>query len=160
METSLYFVALLLNRFENPWLMVVLIAVGSVVLSLLKKQYGIIFLMVMGMTAGITQIIKSLTHIARPQDALVAISGYRFPSMHASLVAAAATTIVWYVWTHYASKKIRVLSLLLALCVVAGVSYTRLMLQVHEPIDVIAGSTLGIAISLAFHLVMRRYTVL
>jgi undecaprenyl-diphosphatase len=71
---------------------------------------------------------------------------YSFPSGHATVIFAAMTTLS----LHYKNRKLTVLSMFFGLLV----SVSRVMLGVHEPLDVIAGSIIGIV---SGFLVYRAY---
>jgi undecaprenyl-diphosphatase len=114
---------------------------------------------VLAATWFVVQTIKVLTAHPRPFAALTDIivllpqqTGYSFPSAHAAITVAVATTISF---TH------RRLGLLLyAFAFVVGMS--RIYTGVHYPIDVLVGILLGIIIPYLIHMVfaqMAKYKV-
>lgn len=149
--------AFFLNAFENPYAFGALIAFGGIALSLLRRNYGLSFFLTIGLTFGATHIIKSIYKVARPLDALTVAQGYRFPSMHASIAAALLTSLAWHAYFATSSHTARFTIISITALFIAFVGSTRLLLGVHEVIDVVVGATLGASISLALHYAMRRY---
>ncbi len=148
--------AYLLNAFENPYAFGGLIACSALLLSLLRRNYGFSFFLTMGLTFALTHIIKSIYKVARPEDALVVANGYRFPSMHASIAAALLTSLAWHWYERAPSRSVRIALLVGTPVLIVFIGWTRIILQVHEAIDVVAGIILGAGISLMLHYLMRR----
>lgn len=151
--------ALILNAFKDPFLFGALLALSALLLALLRPSYGLSFFVTMGLTFAATHSIKVIYKVARPDDALVAVSGYRFPSMHAALAAALITSLAWHFYLRHTSIRARGSTILLALLGIIFVSWTRIFLGVHEVVDVVVGSLLGAGISLCIHFLMRKYTL-
>ncbi len=90
-------------------------------------------------------VVKFILHTPRPFDALsdvhalIAESGYAFPSGHATFFMALAATIV------FAHKRAGYIFMLFAL--VIGIA--RIMAGVHFPIDILGGFVLGAIVSYA-----------
>ncbi len=151
--------ALALNALEDPFLFGALLVLFAILLAFLRPSYGLSFFVTMGLTFAATHSIKVIYKVARPEDALVAVGGYRFPSMHAALAAALVTSLAWHFYLRHTSLSARGSTILLALLCIIFVSWTRIFLGVHEIIDVVVGSLLGAGISLCIHFLMRKYNL-
>lgn len=151
--------ALLLNAFEDPFLFGALLALFALLLALIRPSYGLSFFVTMGLTFAVTHSIKVIYKIARPDDALVLVNSYRFPSMHAALAAALVTSLVWHFYMRHTSLSARGSVILLGLFCIIFVSWTRTFLGVHETVDVVVGSLLGAGISLYIHFLVRKYNL-
>ena len=92
----------------------------------------------------IALIAKYLFHIARPAHMLVAETGYGFPSGHATMAGVVMTLGIAYAHTHIKRKHIQYGIYGISVLWLVLVGYSRLYLQVHYPIDVIAGGIIGI----------------
>jgi len=96
---------------------------------------------------SITYGLKYFLKIPRPCLGLATCpTSYSFPSGHATVIFAAMTALS----LHYRNKKLTVFLMLFGLLV----SVSRVMLGVHEPLDVIFGSIIGIV---SGFLVYRAY---
>jgi undecaprenyl-diphosphatase len=103
--------------------------------------FSILFLSILS-TWFISQLIKSITAIARPivSNPIVIEHGYSFPSQHAALTMVVAVVI-------YSINK-RLGMILLGMSLLVGIS--RIILGVHFPIDVLVGWGLGWFIGFLF----------
>lgn len=154
---SVFTVAHALNTLDNPFAFASVAAATALLLSLLRRNYGLSFFFTIALTFGATHIVKSLYQIARPLDALAAAPGYRFPSMHASLAAAVIASLSWHWYQRITSPLWRLVLIVSATSLVLFIGWTRILLRVHETIDVVVGIVLGIGISLLLHVLMHRY---
>ncbi len=154
---QLFTIAYLLNMLENPFAFAAAAAFCALLLSFLNRNYALSFFLSIALTFGVTHIIKSIYKVARPQDALAVAQGYRFPSMHASLAAAVLTSLAWYWFFRLESTLARTLLIFGASGIVIFIGWTRVLLRVHETIDVVVGILLGVGISLTLHYLMMVY---
>ncbi len=153
----LYSTAFFLNTFENPYIFVSLVLLGCLLAALFKARYGMLFFLTMGLTYGVTSLLKATFQITRPDNALITLDSYRFPSMHASIAGAFVTSIAWHLFFHTESVLVRISIVILSAALIAFVGWTRLLLGVHELIDVLAGAAIGVGIALLLHFVTRWY---
>ncbi len=97
--------------------------------------------------AILSQVLKHVFKIARPSSMFVMESGYSFPSGHASLICAfsfAAVFILFRYFKDHNRKYIIHLHAILFLTIALLVSGTRVLLQVHRPIDISGGIFVGL----------------
>lgn len=137
----------LLNDLKNPFLLLLTVVIGTLCLKFLNKLYAFGFFIALCLTFVVTEIIKILYKIPRPTDALAVAEGYRFPSMHAALIATLATSFVWFFFLYSTSKMPRLAVVLLSGTLVIFVCATRVILGVHEVIDVVVGSSIGAVVT-------------
>jgi membrane-associated phospholipid phosphatase len=114
----------------------------SIVLYFLYPNIGISLLLVILFSGMINFFIKWLFNLPRPPNPKILESGPSFPSNHAQ---SSATF-----WT-MANFKFRSLYLMiLGIVYTVFICYSRIVLNVHYPIDVIGGAIIGFIIALLF----------
>lgn len=127
---------------EIMFLFSILIALILYIKNYKKVFYEVIFIAVTAMF--ITMILKYLLKIPRPEAMLILEDGYRFPSGHATMAGVIMSLLIYYSHEHIKDKYIRYAVYVCAVAWYLLVSYSRLYLNVHYPIDVIAGGIIGI----------------
>ena len=90
-------------------------------------------------------VLKVYFHVPRPEDALVMLGGYAFPSGHATSVVFLAYVLWFYVTKILCMTKKVVPVLLVVLVLLVGAS--RLYLGVHTVFQVLSGYALGAIVS-------------
>lgn len=133
-----------ISNIAGMWIMFVLSLL--VALALYKKHdtkdfYTIFFSSTTAMFT--TFALKLLFKVPRPTDMIVIEHDYRFPSGHATMAAVVMSLIIHYTHLHVKNKTLRYALYALAIGWYMLVSYSRLYLQVHYPIDVIVGGLIG-----------------
>ena len=83
----------------------------------------------------LNSLLKDIFKLERPPNRLIEVSGYGFPSGHAQN----STTF----WGYLAITTQNVFIIVLAIVLIILISYSRLYLNVHYPIDVIGGILIG-----------------
>ncbi|MBC7766436.1 phosphatase PAP2 family protein [Arenimonas sp.] len=110
---------------------------------------GVIVISLSVFIAGIlSAVLKFIFKIQRPENMLVLENGYSFPSGHASVIFAfcfAALFILFRYFKNHNNVYITYLHAILFVLTALLVSLTRVILQVHRPVDLIAGFIVGIA---------------
>lgn len=92
----------------------------------------------------LTYTLKYLLKVPRPEHMLVIEHDPRFPSGHATMAGVVMALIIYYAYNHCENRFVRYLLYFCALSWFILVSYSRLYLHVHYPIDIIAGGIIGI----------------
>ncbi len=91
---------------------------------------------------------KYIFKIERPENMLVLEYGYGFPSTHTALIFALCSASIFILFKYFENNSRRYLNYLhsaLFISVALLVASTRLILQVHRPVDVVAGVIVGLA---------------
>lgn len=101
-----------------------------------------------------TVFLKEFFAVPRPEDALVPVSGYAFPSGHAMGAAFLAMMIGFL--THRIPRLQRYGILLAVSVVTVAVMVSRVHLNVHTPLQVYAGASLGIFWALLYGAFMYK----
>jgi undecaprenyl-diphosphatase len=119
-----------------------------IALALYKKHdtkdfYTILFTSITAMF--VTYSIKYILNIPRPSDMLIVASDPRFPSGHATMSAIVMSLGIYYAHRHIKNKYLRYIVYFFAVMWYVIVSYSRLYLRAHYPIDVIVGGAIGVA---------------
>ena len=136
---------LLITQISGPEIMFALslIIAGVLYLKNYRKDfYKVFFSSTIAMCA--TLLTKYLFKMPRPVHMLIAETGYGFPSGHATMAAVAMSLGIYYSHKHVKNKTARYFLYALSIGWYILVSYSRLYLQVHYLIDVIAGGVVGV----------------
>jgi undecaprenyl-diphosphatase len=107
-----------------------------------KDFYKIFFTSTTAMC--ITFALKYILKIPRPAHMLIMEDGYRFPSGHAAMASVVMSLGIYYAYTKVKNKDVRQLIYMLSVGWFILVSYSRLYLQVHYPVDILASLFIGI----------------
>ncbi len=97
----------------------------------------------------LNNLLKDLFKLERPPDRLIEVSGYGFPSGHAQN----STTF----WGYLAITTQNVFVIFLAIVLIILISYSRLYLNVHYPIDVVGGIFIGIFLVFTYYLLSKFF---
>lgn len=97
---------------------------------------------------GVSTLVKVAVGRARPvvDDAVTHASGFSFPSGHATNTTAAAVALTVLLWP-LLGRRGRAVAVALAVVVVVLTGLNRVLLGVHHPSDVVAGTLLGAAVA-------------
>lgn len=98
--------------------------------------------------AILSTVLKFIFKIQRPENMLVLENGYSFPSGHTSMIFAfcfAALFILFRYFKNHNNVYLTYLHTILFVSTALLVSLTRIILQVHRPIDVLGGIVVAIA---------------
>lgn len=107
------------------------------------------------LTALLTLILKEIMFIPRPEEQLRIVDGSRFPSGHASSSMAMALSFIYLTVVYTRSVFLRTPLIFIALVFAAVVGTTRLFINVHHPLDVIAGFAVAL-LSMGVALMLSR----
>ncbi|MCX8560252.1 phosphatase PAP2 family protein [Mycolicibacterium mucogenicum] len=126
----------------GPWTFRIVAAVVAFVALARRQRRIAIFLLVAVVSSGlITEVAKDIAQRARPLTALAHEPSWSFPSGHAlgTMAGALGLCAVFRFWGVAGARLIAVLCAVIV--VIVGVS--RVVLNVHNPTDVLAGWLLG-----------------
>ncbi len=130
---------------RGVWRGLTLAVVGLVLLALRRWAALVAFAVAEAITPLLGNLIKALVDRARPPGHMLTPHGSSFPSGHAAYASATAVALV-LLYTEPGRK--RLLWFALAAVVISGMAWSRTYLQVHWLSDVLAGASLGIAVTL------------
>jgi undecaprenyl-diphosphatase len=137
------------ESFKVLGLVVIVIAIAR-----RNVRAALFMLATIGMSGVVTEIFKALANRPRPSTALVGATSTSFPSGHALGVSVAVLALLAITWPML-SRRARTVWLLAGAAVVLAVSAGRVVLNVHNPSDVLAGWALGYLWFLGCWLVIR-----
>ncbi|MET1159896.1 MAG: phosphatase PAP2 family protein [Thermoprotei archaeon] len=111
---------------------------------------GLFLISGLGLTASFTVLLKTVLKMPRPPESewLINAEGPGFPSGHAAMSFSFALLVFF-------ATRDKVLGLALFIHAIS-VSYSRVLLHVHYPIDVIGGAILGLLFSYITYTIYRR----
>lgn len=107
-----------------------------------KESYVLFFTSTLAMCISYT--LKYLLKIPRPDMMLVPEGDFRFPSGHATMASVVMALGIHYAHAHIKNKSLRYILYTVAFSWYLLVSYSRLYLNVHHPIDVLVGGAIGV----------------
>lgn len=128
--------------FLGPLLLGVALAIGF-----MGRRWGAArILFVLLFAEGASRVLKLVFARPRPAYQLADAAGYSFPSGHATLGAALAVLLVWFALRHLEGRGLALATLGLAVAWAIAMAFSRLVLGVHYPGDVLAGVGVGTAV--------------
>jgi undecaprenyl-diphosphatase len=114
---------------------------------LLYKRYRNYALLLVGTMLGdvvIVEILKRLIHSSRPLNGIIQETGFSFPSGHATAAVVLAGLLTYFIWQHFKSRNVKILSGVLLILISLVVGFSRIYLNVHWLSDVVGAYSLGI----------------
>ena len=114
---------------------------------LLYKRYRNDALLLVGAMLGdvvIVTILKRLIHSTRPLNGIIQETGFSFPSGHATAAVVFLGLLTYFIWQHFKSRNVRILSGVLFISLSLVVGFSRIYLNVHWISDVVGAYSLGI----------------
>jgi membrane-associated phospholipid phosphatase len=149
-----------IHHLDDPFVFIFIVLVAALVVGLIKREYSLGLFIATALTFVVTYILKNIFKIPRPDGMVLMADGYRFPSLHAALTAAIVASLLLYAWrwcgTKPFTKTARAALATGAFGTIAVVNISRVALNVHQPIDVFAGSVIGITIAWSIHIFLLR----
>lgn len=150
--------SLIIHLYTPP---IVFWIIAAVILGILlyvhRKREAFIYVLALFATTATVSAIKLLTASPRPLEALVEIQSYAFPSGHAAGSAFLATILIW-LFSIYSqrSKAGRVFFGIILYALAYMVGYSRVLIDVHTPLQVLAGFAIGISVPLLIIFFFRK----
>jgi membrane-associated phospholipid phosphatase len=105
----------------------------------------------------VTLWLKDFFAISRPDDALFNVSGYAFPSWHASFILFLVVMIYFLFIRYRHSKKIKLFLDTLCILIGLGIGYSRIWFKVHTLNDVLFGYLIGFFVALIILFIGYKY---
>lgn len=136
---------LFISEISGPEVMFALTIIMAIVLY--KRRYIRDFYIVLAtstLAMATTYLLKYLLRVPRPDAMLATVHDYRFPSGHATMAAVIMSLGIYYTHTHVHDKHLRYFFYIAAVGWYILISYSRLYLGVHLPVDVIVGGVIGV----------------
>jgi len=111
-----------------------------------KKKWYYSFLLLFSMIGGLLLkvLIKLIVHRARPENALIEVSGYSFPSGHATMAIIFFSLLLYSFKDDIKNKSLRYIFIMSNILLFLIVGLSRIYLNVHWLSDVLAGFGLGL----------------
>lgn len=111
-----------------------------------KKRFYLPVLMVLSFAGGVLfeYLMKLLIHRARPEDALISVSGYSFPSGHATIAIIFFSFLLYTFKDDIKNTVLRSVFMFGNIILFLLIGFSRIYLDVHWFSDVIAGFALGL----------------
>ena len=128
---------------QNNLLILLLILFGVLVY---KKKWHYSLLLLFSMIGGVilTVLTKIIIHRARPENALIEVSGYSSPSGHATMAILFFSLLIYLFKDTLKSKTARYSFIIGNIMLFLGIGFSRIYLNVHWLSDVIGGFLLGL----------------
>ena len=129
-----------------------------------RKRYQKFFVLAFSLIAGLLSevIVKFITHRARPNNSLIQVTRYSFPSGHATL------SIIFFLFLIYCfkddikNKILKIMFITINIILFFLIGFSRIYLDAHWFSDVLAGFSLGLfwlsLIILVFSIKKKNYS--
>jgi undecaprenyl-diphosphatase len=140
------------------------IALLSILLCLFlisRKKYTKAIILIMGILIGsfLELTIKEIVQRTRPENALIKINEFSFPSGHAIISIVFFSLMIYSFKSYIKDKKLRIILAIPLIILTILIGFSRIYLNVHWFSDVIAGFALGISIvSILIFIIKYRFS--
>lgn len=139
--------SIFISEISNPKPMFFLILTGSIFLyTTNNKNFSFLFTLSSLSAMSITTSLKLLLKIPRPENAILLMQDYRFPSGHATMSAVISAFFIYIIFKSKINIYLKIFFYFLAFSWFLLVSYARLYLGVHYLIDVLVGGIIGFSV--------------
>jgi len=108
-----------------------------------EKKFALFFLIANGVSELSVLILKEITQISRPANAIVFEDSFSFPSGHAVSAVVFLGLLTFFVLKKSKSKFLKKISVIFSVFMIFLVGFSRLYLNVHWLSDVIGGFLIG-----------------
>ena len=136
---------LLLSQISGPEIMFAATIIISFFLYKNRKLRDFyIILLTRRLAMGTTYFLKYFLKVPRPDAMLTSAHDYRFPSGHATMAAVIMSLGIYYTYTYVHDKHLRYFFYIVSVGWYVLISYSRLYLGVHFPVDIIVGGIIGV----------------
>jgi len=134
-----------ITNIASVWSLFILSAILFLTLLYKKKwYYSLLFLLSMIGGLLFEFLIKLIIHRPRPEDALVTVSGYSFPSGHATMSLLFFSVLLYAFKDDIKNKILRNVFITSNIIAFLLIGFSRIYLNVHWLSDVLAGFSLGL----------------
>lgn len=136
---------LFITNIGSPFVLSVTAIILAIILVLHRDTYdALLYIISIALALFSFVILKNSFTLPRPEGGLIGLSGWSFPSGHATVATAFffSTAYSFFEWSKRSGKKF----LLVTFCIIAAllVCLSRLYLGAHWALDVLAGIALGL----------------
>ncbi|MCV7177792.1 phosphatase PAP2 family protein [Mycolicibacterium sphagni] len=120
------------------------VAIPFIVVALVERRWRAAFFLALtiGVSDHLSDAVKNISDRPRPPSALVAGTSTSFPSGHALSATVGVLALLTVCWS-LIPKRLHTPSIVIGTVVVVTVGAARVLLNVHNPSDVVAGCALG-----------------
>jgi membrane-associated phospholipid phosphatase len=144
------------NILTSPFVEIIIIIALFIVLCHYKsKKLSLLFILALFTNFIVNYILKIIIKINRPENGLVKLESYSFPSLDITLYVLIISLIIYFFWEDMRKMKTKVITIITSLIVVSGVILSELFLNYHWFSDIIASIFLAIIITTFWILIFK-----
>lgn len=158
MKETLMPLYVFIHHLDDPFVFIFIVLVTTLGIGYVRREYALGLFLSVAVTFCFTSIMKQLFAIQRPETMLIVTDGYRFPSLHAAITGAIMMSLALALVRIATIRWVRTALILTSIGIVILVDASRVVLNVHKPIDVVVGSVIGIGISFAIHQYLQKHS--
>ena len=141
-------ISIFINILGNPTVFGLLIIATCLFFWLSKKPYYLMQFLVTTIIGALTvYLVKIYVARPRPIEAIIATSGYSFPSGHTVISTIICCLIIYSYKEHLRNVYIKFVFMIIMVVLSLFVSFSRVYLAVHNLSDVVVGILVGLLIS-------------
>ncbi len=140
--------AIFVSNIGSPLSFLLITICVCLIFWLHKKPYHLLqFLITLASGSLIVYLIKIFIARPRPVEALIEVSGYSFPSGHATIATLFCFLIIFAYKNHIKNQLLKFIFILFFIITALAISFSRIYLSVHYMSDVVVGIAIGLLIS-------------
>jgi undecaprenyl-diphosphatase len=136
----------LITNIGSPFVLSMVSVVLAIILVLRRDTYDTLLYMVSILLSIVAFVmVKNALHIPRPSQSLITeLSGWSFPSGHATVATAFFFVTGYSFWNWFKDWRGRTALLVFCIATPALIAFSRIYLVAHFALDVLAGVSLGL----------------
>jgi len=140
--------AIFISNVGSPQSFILLTIVFALFFWLHKKPYHLVqFVLTLGIGSLVVYLMKIFIARPRPIEALISVSGYAFPSGHATISTIFCFLVIFAYKEHFENRFFKFVFVSFFALTALAISFSRVYLSVHYLSDVVIGILLGLLIS-------------
>jgi len=133
------------TRLGDPFFLSSATVLIAVLLVMRRRYYdAVLFAITLVVAVVSLTVLKDTFQIARPGSEIIAVSGWSFPSGHATVATTFFFMLAYSFWGKMKTPGKRTMLILVSVLGAAIISFSRLYLGAHWTLDVLGGIALGL----------------
>ena len=157
-QPSLNKIMIFITNIVSPFVLLSMVGMLFVFLWLKKQHYRAVLLIV-SISSGLLsfELIKLIVKRARPENALIHVAEYSFPSGHSTIAIIFFSLLIFTIKGYIKKRYIKNIFITLNILIFLAIAFSRVYLDVHWLSDVLGGLSLGLFWTTFYILILKMY---